>query len=135
MQWLFNVARIRGWSSAPDERGHVCLVASAAHALAAKGRAEIEAIAIEELHRLFPESRRARVDRAVAVVQRQATASLRPGLARLRPGPATPVANLALAGDWTDPDLPATIEGAVRSGRRAAAHVLAAPGGSRPPAP
>jgi squalene-associated FAD-dependent desaturase len=32
--------------------------------------------------------------------------------------------NLALAGDWTDTGLPATIEGAIRSGRAAAAVVL-----------
>jgi squalene-associated FAD-dependent desaturase len=37
-----------------------------------------------------------------------------------RPGPTTPWRNLFLAGDWTDTGLPATIEGAVRSGFRAA---------------
>jgi hypothetical protein len=38
-----------------------------------------------------------------------------------------PLANLALAGDWTLPDLPATIEAAIRSGEAAAAALLAAP--------
>jgi squalene-associated FAD-dependent desaturase len=38
----------------------------------------------------------------------------------LRPGPLTEFRNLVLAGDWTDTGLPATIEGAVRSGFRAA---------------
>ena len=33
-----------------------------------------------------------------------------------RPGAVTDLANLALAGDWTDTRLPATIEGAIRSG-------------------
>jgi squalene-associated FAD-dependent desaturase len=40
-----------------------------------------------------------------------------------RPGPRTQLRNLALAGDWTATGLPATIEGAIRSGR-AAAEVL-----------
>jgi hypothetical protein len=40
-----------------------------------------------------------------------------------RPGPRTKLGNLALAGDWTATGLPATIEGAIRSGR-AAAEVL-----------
>jgi uncharacterized protein with NAD-binding domain and iron-sulfur cluster len=37
-----------------------------------------------------------------------------------RPGAATAYANLFLAGDWTATGLPATIEGAIRSGNRAA---------------
>ena len=40
---------------------------------------------------------------------------------RLRPGPRTGLGNLVLAGDWTATGLPATIEGAIRSGRRAVA--------------
>ncbi len=35
----------------------------------------------------------------------------------------TDIGGLYLAGDWTDTGLPATIEGAVRSGARAAACV------------
>ncbi len=42
-----------------------------------------------------------------------------------RPGPDIGLANLRLAGDWTDTSLPATIEGAIRSGIAAAR--LAAP--------
>ncbi|MBZ0325059.1 MAG: FAD-dependent oxidoreductase, partial [Alphaproteobacteria bacterium] len=41
-----------------------------------------------------------------------------------RRGAATGVANLSLAGDWTDPDLPATIEAALVSGRRAARRIV-----------
>jgi uncharacterized protein with NAD-binding domain and iron-sulfur cluster len=40
----------------------------------------------------------------------------------------TPLPGLFLAGDWTDTGLPATIEGAVRSGLRAADAVEAAAG-------
>jgi squalene-associated FAD-dependent desaturase len=41
-----------------------------------------------------------------------------------RPKPGTPFANLVLAGDWTATGLPATIEGAIRSGRIAADMLL-----------
>lgn len=44
----------------------------------------------------------------------------------LRPNSRTNIANLALAGDWTATGLPATIEGAIRSGRNAALALLAA---------
>lgn len=47
-----------------------------------------------------------------------------------RPGPVTRYRNLWLAGDWTDTGLPATIEGAIRSGVAAAGAVLSA--GGRP---
>ena len=59
------------------------------------------------------------VRRAVVVRERRATFSLAPG-SPPRPGTRTPLPGCYLAGDWTDTGLPATIEGAVRSGRRAA---------------
>ncbi|MDE2228590.1 MAG: hydroxysqualene dehydroxylase HpnE [Alphaproteobacteria bacterium] len=59
------------------------------------------------------------------VRERRATFAATPEQARLRPGARTRWRNLALAGDWTDTGLPATIEGAIRSGF-AAAHVLGA---------
>ena len=37
-----------------------------------------------------------------------------------RPAAKTALRNVCLAGDWTDTGLPATIEGAIRSGNRAA---------------
>jgi hydroxysqualene dehydroxylase len=42
-----------------------------------------------------------------------------------RPGARTAYANLVLAGDWTATGLPATIEGAIRSGHRAAGLIVA----------
>ena len=59
------------------------------------------------------------------VRERRATFEATPEQNALRPGPATPFKNLFLAGDWTDTGLPATIEGSVRSGDRAADLVLA----------
>ena len=59
------------------------------------------------------------------VRERRATFEATPEQNALRPGAATGLKNLFLAGDWTDTGLPATIEGSVRSGDRAADHVLA----------
>jgi squalene-associated FAD-dependent desaturase len=54
------------------------------------------------------------------VRERRATFEATPEQNGLRPGPMTAFKNLFLAGDWTDTGLPATIEGSVRSGDRAA---------------
>jgi hydroxysqualene dehydroxylase len=59
------------------------------------------------------------------VRERRATFEATPEQNALRPGPVTDNKNLFLAGDWTDTGLPATIEGSVRSGDRAADLVLA----------
>lgn len=62
------------------------------------------------------------------VRERRATFAATPAQNALRPGPVTALKNLFLAGDWTATGLPATIEGSVRSGDRAADLVLAAKG-------
>ena len=59
------------------------------------------------------------------VRERRATFEATPEQNALRPGAVTALKNLFLAGDWTDTGLPATIEGSVRSGDRAADLVLA----------
>ncbi|WP_298103679.1 hydroxysqualene dehydroxylase HpnE [Bradyrhizobium sp.] len=58
------------------------------------------------------------------VRERRATFAATPEQNALRPGAVTAFKNLFLAGDWTDTGLPATIEGSVRSGDRAADLVL-----------
>jgi squalene-associated FAD-dependent desaturase len=52
--------------------------------------------------------------------ERRATFAATPEQARKRPGAQSAWKNLILAGDWTDTGLPATIEGALRSGFAAA---------------
>jgi squalene-associated FAD-dependent desaturase len=54
------------------------------------------------------------------VRERRATFAATPAQDAKRPGATTKWSNLVLAGDWTDTGLPATIEGAIRSGNRAA---------------
>jgi hydroxysqualene dehydroxylase len=54
------------------------------------------------------------------IKEKRATFAATPDENARRPGPRTGFSNLTLAGDWTATGLPATIEGAVRSGYRAA---------------
>jgi hydroxysqualene dehydroxylase len=57
------------------------------------------------------------------VRERRATFAALPAQAGKRPSTETAWDNLALAGDWTATGLPATIEGAIRSGNKAAAYL------------
>ncbi len=57
--------------------------------------------------------------------EKRATFSATPAQHKRRPQSTTRLPNLLLAGDWTDTGLPATIEGAIRSGFAAAQQVTA----------
>ena len=86
------------------------------------------------LRDLFPKARRAKVVDAVVSREHEATFRGIPGTAALRPGSETGIAGLFLAGAWTDTGWPATMEGAVRSGERAAVLALASLGRPARPA-
>lgn len=58
------------------------------------------------------------------VREKRATFAATPAQLARRPATATANPNWVLAGDWTDTGLPATIEGAIRSGNRAALALL-----------
>jgi uncharacterized protein with NAD-binding domain and iron-sulfur cluster len=60
----------------------------------------------------------------------EATFAGRPGSGSRRPGVETARANVVRAGAWTRTGWPATMEGAIRSGRSAARAVLAVPAGA-----
>jgi len=117
MEWVFDKGRLHGREGAPQ---HLAFIVSAAYRTAPKTNAELVAAAVCALQRYFPAMAGARVERSLVQREAQATFASTPELEALRPGPVTPIAGLFLAGDWTDTGLPATIEGAVRSGLRAA---------------
>lgn len=113
-QWVFDKRVVFG-----GETSHLSLVASSADRIVGKRNDELVSIAVEEIRGALPASRGARLLRATAVRERNATFSLAPD-APPRPVVRTPIAGLLLAGDWIDTGLPATIESAVVSGHRAA---------------
>jgi squalene-associated FAD-dependent desaturase len=120
MEWVFDKGRLYGRPGAPQ---HLAFIVSAAYRAASLPNAALVAAAEAALRRYFPAMVGATVERALVLREPQATFASTPALEALRPGPDTPIRGLFLAGDWTDTGLPATIEGAVRSGRRAAARI------------
>jgi predicted NAD/FAD-dependent oxidoreductase len=81
---------------------------------------ELVELVLSEIHRLIPSSRLSKLTHHVVYKSRDATFSGQIGKPLARPGPLTSMDNLFLAGDWTDTNLPATIEGAAVSGFNAA---------------
>jgi squalene-associated FAD-dependent desaturase len=116
-QWLFNRDMICKSERASN---HVAIVISAAYQYVDWTREQLVELARTELQSLVPDLKGARLLHSRVVKEREATISHTIESDRIRPGPQTRIGNLILAGDWTDTGLPATIEGAVLSGRRAA---------------
>jgi squalene-associated FAD-dependent desaturase len=114
LQWMFDKRLLFG-----EEASHLSLVSSGAASALQLTNEELIETASSEVFEALPESRTARLVRATVVRERRATFSLAPGQP-MRPATRTPIPGLLLAGDWVDTGLPSTIEGAVRSGHRAA---------------
>jgi squalene-associated FAD-dependent desaturase len=119
IQWMFN----KGGGK------HIQLVVSASRSLTPMARQDVIDLAVRELAEFFPAVREARLEKAHVVKEVRATFSAAPGLEDARPGPVTKYPNLFLAGDWTRSGWPATMEGAVRSGYRAADAIVEHLGG------
>jgi squalene-associated FAD-dependent desaturase len=110
------------------KKGHISVTVSAANELvddSAEELADVVWLNVRDALNLPAE-----MDREIppyrVVKEKRATFAATPAQERRRPGARTPLANLVLAGDWTNTGLPATIEGAIRSGRTAARILLAA---------
>ncbi|MEP7271753.1 MAG: hydroxysqualene dehydroxylase HpnE [Acidobacteriota bacterium] len=121
VDWVFNKNAISGKQS---QRQHLALVISGAHAVSRLTKDELIQLGDQEVRRFFPSARQARLLHSFVVREHEATISHTVGVARLRPPQQTPMSNFFLAGDWTQTGLPATIEGAVRSGQICARSIL-----------
>jgi uncharacterized protein with NAD-binding domain and iron-sulfur cluster len=118
MQWVFDKRMLFG-----DQASHLSLVSSGAESIVGLSNEELIGRALDEVRTALPAAAGAAVRRAVVVREKRATFSVAPGQPP-RPATETGIPGLFLAGDWIDTGLPATIEGAVISGHRAAAAVL-----------
>ena len=118
--WLFDRGALTG--HLPERGQYITIVSSGVpHLLELRGQALIDELAGQVITRLGrAEVLWSRVSREPA-----ATFAARPGTAALRPGAATSRPNVVRAGAWTDTGWPATMEGAIRSGREAARVLVA----------
>lgn len=127
VQFVFDRTRASGLD------GGQCLAVSlsAADDEMKRSAEDVKARVIASLAQLFPRASNARVVDALVSREPAATFRGRPGSRGARLPNKTAVPGLYLAGAWTDTGWPATMEGAVRSGRTAARHALLAAGQTR----
>lgn len=114
-QWIFDRSE-----PGMDGQQHLVVSLSAADAELGRPAAELVAAQRQALADLFPAARHTPVRDAFVTREPKATFRQAPGTRAYRPGPATRLPGLVLAGAWTDTGWPDTMEGAVRSGEDAA---------------
>jgi squalene-associated FAD-dependent desaturase len=118
-QWVFDRAAL----NSRHDRGELAIVVSAAENLLHRNRDAAVKALIEQLtqqcSRFAPLPA---IEATVLYIDKRATFKARPGM--VRPSNATPWPGLVLAGDWTDTGYPGVLEGAVRSGTKAARELI-----------
>jgi zeta-carotene desaturase len=122
IQWIFNRRRIM--NETHKSTGFICAVISGAHDYIDMPKEKLLSLAMKDIHDIFPDSRRAKLTHSIIIKERSATFSPTPAVEPFRCSTETSIKNFYLAGDWTNTGYPATIEGAVMSGFRAAELVI-----------
>ena len=111
VQWVFDKRRI--------QQGLVAVTVSAGSGIVMENSEDIVALCDAELRTLFPGMASANLKRGFVIKEKHATPLLTPEMLQERPAASeltSMASNLFLAGDWTATGLPATLEGAARSG-------------------
>jgi uncharacterized protein with NAD-binding domain and iron-sulfur cluster len=120
VQWVFDKTQQAGLTSGQ----YLAVSVSAASGLVDQPTAALREMFLPALAQLFPAAGQAGITDFFVTRERRATFLQAPGSGALRPGAATSVPGLALAGAWTDTGWPDTMEGAVRSGHTAAQELI-----------
>ncbi len=121
-QWMF--ARSATSKEQSDGTHRYQIVISASRNLSEMKNEEIVHAVMHELAEVWSEAGNAELIHSRVITEKRAVFSVTPGIDELRPQQQSPVPNLQFAGDWTQTNWPATMEGAVRSGYLAAENVL-----------
>ncbi len=122
VQWIFNRRKIIQESKSGG--GYISCVISGAYELIDFSKDKLVEIALNDIQDMYPDSKKAKLIHSVVIKEKRATLADTATIDSYRPEAKTPIDNFYLAGDWTATGLPATIEGAVKSGCTAAELVL-----------
>ena len=117
--WLVPIAQ----SSATEGANYYQIVISASRMLRGIDPDTIASLIHDDLQQVFPAVRTARMLKCKVVTDPQAVFSISPQSHQCRAETGVSP-RLAIAGDWTQTGWPATMEGAILSGFKAAAHIV-----------
>jgi squalene-associated FAD-dependent desaturase len=128
IQWIFNRRKIMNsdnneFNHSPE---HLTITISDSDFLRDLSQEELTEICLEELHDVFPESKNCKLIHSKVIKEINATFLADVETEKIRPENRTKFNNLFIAGDWTNTGLPATIEGAAKSGLLAARDIIKA---------
>ena len=122
LQWVFNDSALRGVSDKDTQ--HIVISLSGADDWADLSKAEVLDRVTSAMREAFPEARGNPIVNSAVVKTLEATIKVTPRSVQHRIGPTIDVLGdvpgFYIAGDWSNTRLPATMEGAVRSGNSAA---------------
>lgn len=121
-EWIFN--KNANFNLPKGAGAYLSVVISASHRFADIPKEKLLAHILEEVRACLPEARNAELVRSQIIRWPKATFSPLPGVEALRPDQRSPIANLYVAGEWTQTGWPSTMESAARSGYRAAEYIL-----------
>ena len=120
LQWVFDRTKTSGL----EEGQYLTVSLSDGDAYLDRSVEDLRAIFLPEFTALFPEAKHAVVLKFAVTIERRATFRQKPGTRRHRPMAGRVADGVFIAGAFTDTGWPATMEGAVRSGRAAAIEAM-----------
>jgi squalene-associated FAD-dependent desaturase len=120
LQWIFNRRKIIEKPKIMNNnlKGHYALTISAADNIINLKNYQIKDILLKDMIKHFPQFTGLTPKHYIVLKDKFATIKLVPSAVSLRPDCSTDYSNFFLAGDWTNTELPATIESACLSGFR-----------------
>lgn len=105
VHWIFNKGK------------YITIVISNAESFLEKRKENIMEIITDEIMKYFPKFKSDFIQRYLIIKEKRATFISSKSILNKRPGVHTRIENLYIGGDWINTGLPATIEGAIKSGK------------------
>ena len=124
IQWIFNRNKIIKHGLTKTFKHTYSITTSTAAKFSSMKQSEIIDCVASDIKKVFPHFEKENILHYRIITEKFATFIANQQTEKIRPDTVTSIPNFLLAGDWTNTKLPATIEGASFSGKKAAEAVI-----------